>query len=144
MDHSPILKNLKALMRETADFSRAWNLFFDLTERTDFVQASGVGRLDHLAPVLGVIGNADGIEPRRVFRDPVVMRYRNSDFYHGTVNCPGYLGAFMYFEDIDLGMFALTDLRSLESKFFRFALVLVDGRCNVVLPMQSGNRPTVH
>lgn len=145
MAHLTELENLKSVMRETTEFSRAWNQFFDLTEMPGFVDVSEPDTLEYLAAVFERISDEyQRGAPGRSVRNPAVMRYPGSDFYHGTVDCTGCLGAFMYFQDIDQGMLALTDARSLNTVFFRFTLAFVDGKSNVVLPTPQAGDPTVH
>ena len=126
MDRQTMLDTLKSTLQGSgAAFSAAWNLFFDLSESAGFMTDSHPARLDRLAPALEAVARTREDRPRRVFRAPAIMRYGDSAFYHGTIACPGYTGTFMYFEDIDAGMLALTDVRLVDVEFFRLALTPV-------------------
>lgn len=144
MVHLSKLDDLKATMQSGARLSQVWHQFFDLTETRDFIQASVPGELEYLAPIIKVVGNADGRKPKRVFQEPMVMRYGGSDFYHGSISCPGYMGAFIYFKDVDQGSLSLTDIRSLESVFFKFALTMIGEGRAVVLPGQASGKAGIH
>lgn len=143
-DYLAQLEDLKSVVQTSTDFSVAWNQFFDLTEQVGFVKASRPSRLDHLAAAIDAIGGATKGRTRRVFKPPVITRYADSDFYHGTVDSSRCMGAFMYFKSLDLGMLALTHARSSETTFFRFSLALVDGKSIVVLPEPGSGDPAIH
>ncbi|CAM5786334.1 hypothetical protein [Castellaniella caeni] len=144
MNDQTELDALKSAMQEATDFSLVWHQFFDLASSPGFVDASDPGQLEFLVPVLNAIFDAGGAGIPRAFQAPIVLRYRDSDFYHGSVDCPEHMGAFIYFKQIDQGMLALTNVRSLASTFFRFALASVDHRCAVVLPDQQQDGPVEH
>lgn len=143
-DYLTQLEKLKTVVRTAIDFSEAWNNFFDLTEQADFVELSKPSQLDHLVLALDAMANVGEGQPKRTFQPPVVMQYPGSNFYHGTVSGTGCMGVYLYFKDLDIGMLALTDVSSMQSTFFRFALTLVNEQCTVVLAEPSSDSRAIH
>jgi hypothetical protein len=125
MTHKKRLDELKKQLREGTDFKKIYTFFFDHLGENDSFLGSGE-RIDHqlLEPTLKRIAE-ELLKKPVVFTDLLAIRVRDEPFVHGSCMMPGHLMTFFYFEDIAMGMAAVTGLsRSTMTHFVRFSTEL--------------------
>lgn len=98
---------LKKKMAEAADFSEPFNYFFDeFAEKDEFLDVGkrvAHPKLEEMIQTCGgmMVGNAR-------FHNFMFIRVPKQWFIHGTCWVNGRLVNFIYFEDVQLGMLAIT------------------------------------
>ena len=115
------LEILKKKMAEATEFSEPFDYFFDeFAEKEEFVDIGkrvSHSKLEQLIQAIGgtLVGNAR-------FYDFMFIRVPKRQFIHGTCWVNGRLASFMYFEDIQFGMLAITPAtRGGDTLFHRFS-----------------------
>jgi hypothetical protein len=101
------LASLKTKMAETKKFVEAFEYFFDeFAEKDEFLDIGkrvSHPKLEQMIQTLGglMVGNAR-------FYNFMFIRVPKHSFIHGTCWVNGRLAKLMYFEDVQLGMLAIT------------------------------------
>lgn len=138
------IDKLKATLLQASDFGVAWSEFFDLASQPRFIAESRKTRLEHLDPVLHEVGVALTSDHNAKLKALAILRYANTDFYHGPLVCGSSQGTFMYFKSLGAGMAALLDKTSGRLNFCRINLAMVSSpHCFTALPPDN-KRPSVH
>ncbi|PWF24887.1 hypothetical protein [Corticimicrobacter populi] len=110
------------IVRTAADFSQAWNAFFELAEKTDFIRRSQPVAFPALPDLIDTIGKDMMTRPDAVTRVPLVLRYADTGLHHGFLSAAGHPGAFMYFKEDDVGMVGISLMPGGRTLFTRFSL----------------------
>lgn len=138
------IDKLKATLLQATDFSKAWNEFFDLASKPQFVAKSRKAHLEHLEPVLHEIGVALTCDDKAKLKAPHILKYANTDFYHGPLVCGSRAGTFMYFQKLGAGMAALLDKAGGRLNFCRISLTMVSSPYCFTAPPPDAEQPSVH
>ncbi|NYT63326.1 hypothetical protein H0A66_13480 [Alcaligenaceae bacterium] len=140
------IDKLRTTLLQTTDFSKAWNDFFDIAGKQQFVARSRQARLELLEPLLYEISLALAAGSQTRLEAPLILRYAHTDFYHGPLTCGVNSGTFMYFQKLGAGMAALFDAASGQVNFCRVNLAIVSSpHCFTATPSEIGfEGPSVH
>lgn len=138
------IDKLKATLLQATDFGVAWNEFFDLARQPHFIAKSRKTHLNHLEPVLHEVGVALTSDHNAKLKALAILRYANTDFYHGPLVCGSSQGTFMYFHKQGAGMAALLDKASGRLNFCRINLAMVSSPHCFTAPPPNTERPSVH
>jgi hypothetical protein len=119
------INKLKFTVLQTKDFKIAWNEFFDLTMQPQFLAKSRRSQLKNLEVILNEICKVLISDNTGKLQAPLILRYEDSDFYHGPLVGVGKTGSFMYFKDSGTGMAALITGGDNNTEYCRFMATTV-------------------
>ncbi len=143
MDQNAI-ESLKKTLLEAKEFSVVWSVFFDLSDKPLFMKESKRVKHSAVEQIIGEIcrsilnkGNAD-------IGKLIILRYANTEFYHGLLATRGVAGSFMYFESVDTGMMMLNRADGGECLFSRINVIPVSGPGSYLAPSQGRDVHAVH
>ncbi|WP_143161062.1 hypothetical protein [Pollutimonas bauzanensis] len=138
------IEKLKKTLLEAKEFSVVWSAFFDLSEHPLFMRKSKMVKHRAMEQIIGEICrsilNKENADVGRL----IILRYANTEFYHGLLATEGIAGNFMYFEGVDTGMMVLNRAGGGECLFTRFHLVPVSGPDSYLAPSQGRDVHSVH
>ncbi|TFL15357.1 hypothetical protein CSC67_01090 [Pusillimonas caeni] len=135
------INKLKNTVLQAQDLNKAWIEFFDLTAHPDFMKQAGPSRLENLGVILEQIGKSMAPNESGKLRAAPIVRCNGTDFYHGALDIDGKPGAFIYFDDVGVGMAALVTYGT-KTELCRFTATVVHSpHCFVPATTQQ---PAVH
>lgn len=137
------LDTLKTKLATGDNFSAIYDYFFThLGEEKGFLEYGKRVKKPELKAILQKFGELLFGEDAQVAH-LVIINTRKTKFYHGSCFINGRISGIFYFEDIGMGMAAITMAPvSDEVKYFRFTSTHIQGDKNVVLP--QGGKKTIH
>lgn len=139
------IDQLKTTMLQTTQFNVAWHAFFDLSMHPEFIERSNEAHLENLKPILEQIGRTLAPDGAIRLQAPLILKYANTDFYHGPLLGAGKTGTFMYFKDSGAGMATLiTGEGRYQTQFCRFTLTPVHSPHSYMAPQLDTEQPLVH
>lgn len=116
------LQELKRRLVHDKDFMKTWTFFLDeFATELDFIKLGEPVRHENLEMAIAQIGIQ--MFPRDGTVTQVgLIRLADQHFIHGNVNVMGRVGGVIYFEDIRVGLVAVSEhFPSDETKFARFS-----------------------
>jgi len=131
------LSILKEKLVASNKFSEIQDYFFDcLGENQEFMKRSKKAKNALLKKSISFVAE-------QVFRKKVtlthtmILKYPKTSFYHGTCFIEGRIAVMLFFEDIDMGLFAV-QMKPPETSFVRFSMVMPEsGSDTLVSPYRS-------
>jgi len=131
------LSILKEKLVASDKFSEIQNYFFDcLAENDEFIKRSKRAKNALLKKTISVV--AEQVFQRKVtITYMMILKYPKASFYHGTCFVEGKIAGILFFEDIDMGLFAV-QMKPPETSFVRFSMVMPEsGSATIVSPYRS-------
>jgi len=131
------LSILKEKLVTGDNFSEIQNYFFDcLTENDEFIKRSKRTKNALLKKTISVV--AEQVFQRKVtLTYMMILKYPEASFYHGTCFVEGKIAGMLFFEDIDMGLFAV-QMKHPETSFVRFSMVMPEsGSATLISPYRS-------
>lgn len=116
------LEELKRRLVHEKDFMKIWGYFLDeFATELDFIKLGEPIRHENLELAIAQIGLQMFPRDGNVTRVGLI-RVPDHRFIHGNVNVAGRVGGILYFEDIRVGLVAVSEhFPSDETKFARFS-----------------------
>ena len=121
------LSELKRLTSQALDFHDGWRYFFEnFCEKSSFHDCGIKTDYPLLKQAITQTG-ANYFKQSCHLTGFVAIELRDYYFFHGCCALNGHLGCYYYFDDIKVGMMALSNSPELTAiELFRFKLVKVD------------------
>ncbi len=137
------LDTLKTKLTTGDDFGAIYDYFFThLGEDNGFLDYGKRAKKPALKAILKKFGEYMFGEEAQV-TNLMIINTRKTKFYHGSCFINGRIAGIFYFEDIEMGMAAVTmSPTSHQVNYFRFTSTHIEGDKNVVLP--QGGKKTIH
>lgn len=137
------LDTLKIKLTTEDDFSAIYDYFFThLGEDNAFLDYGKLVKKPALKAILKKFGEYLFGEDAQVTH-LMIINTRKTQFYHGSCFINGRISGIFYFEDIEMGMAAVTMAPASDRvEYFRFTSTHIQGDKNVVLP--QGGKKTIH
>lgn len=137
------LDTLKTKLTTEDNFSAIYDYFFThLAEDKAFLDYGKRAKKPALKAILKTFGEYLFGEDAQVTY-LMIINTRKTRFYHGSCFISGRIAGIFYFEDIEMGMAAVTmSPTSDRVEYFRFTSTHIRGDKNVVLP--QGGKKTIH
>lgn len=137
------LETLKDKLRNENEFSKTFQFFFDRVSRdADFMGAGKKVKYAHMKNLLKAVCE-ELFDETPAITGLFVIRLRRDRFYHGSCFLNGRMTAFFYFEEIDMGMVAVTISLSGLMKYARITSTPIGPDKAIILP-DPNKPPTIH
>lgn len=116
------LEELKRQLVHTRDFREVWDFFLDeFATNPEFIELGEPYRHEEMELALAQIG-LQMFPSDQTATAIRLIRLEDQGFIHGNVNVDGRVGGVLYFEDIHVGLVAVSDhFPSDETKMARFS-----------------------
>ncbi len=138
------IENLKKILLEAKEFSVVWSVFFDLSDKPLFMKESKRVKHSAVEQIIGEICRSILNKERADIDRLMILRYADTEFYHGLLATDGVTGSFMYFEGVDTGMMMLKRADGGGCLFSRLNVIPVSGPDSYLAPSQGAGAPSVH
>lgn len=109
--------SLRDLLRDSQDFAKIQDAFFDLSDQPSFFRAGEVWEDEMLEKAIGACVSSMLPEAREVAMR--LVRLAEFEFVHGSLLVDGVMGSALYFEKTQMGLVALSDMGE-QALFTRF------------------------
>lgn len=137
------LDTLKTKLVTEEEFGAIYDYFFShLAEDRSFLNYGKRTKNPFLKSMLKMIAEQLFGEGGQV-TNLMIIKTKKSKFYHGSCFINGRMAGILYFEDIEMGIAAVSmSMITGEVKYIRFTATSIDGDKTVVLP--QGGKKTIH
>lgn len=112
------LEHLKEMLIEESDFNKIYNEFFSTLQNEKTLCHGKLAKNDHLEEIITEV--LKNIYDKTLMVKIMMIHVEKFEFLHGTISVDTQPGSFFYFEDISMGMIAITTEVSQDIAFVRF------------------------
>ena len=134
------LATLKKMIQEATDFDEPWDYFFThFGENPEFMRSGKAYHDETLKIVIKAVGqqffkSVDELDK------VLLMAVEGSEFIHGGIMLEGKIATVIYFDDADVGLFAIMSMSTMKVTLVRFSKLETQGDVTFV----ANDKKTLH